>query len=91
MVTGRTVERPVGGRSSRLRGVRIVTREVVAKLVHLEGRRVSVAFTDGSRLDDCELVSTGHHGASTLWLYSNGADVFAPPDEVIDIWEAAAP
>jgi hypothetical protein len=27
-----------------------------------EGRRVSVALVDGSRIDDCELVSVGHHG-----------------------------
>jgi len=67
-----------------------VTRDVVAKLSHLEGRRVSVAFTDGSRLDDCELVSTGHNGAATLWLYSNGADVFAAPEQVVEIWESAA-
>ena len=64
-----------------------MTRDVVARLVHLEGHRVSVAFSDGSRLDDCELVSTGHNGASTLWLYSNGADVFAVPEQVVEIWE----
>jgi len=85
--TGRNVERPVGVRSARLLGVRIMTHEVVAQLIYLEGRRVSVAFADGSRLDDCELVSTGHHGASTLWLYANGADVFAAPEQVIEIWE----
>jgi hypothetical protein len=64
-----------------------MTRDVVAKLVHFEGRRVSVAFSDGSRLDDCELVSTGHHGAETLWFYTNGTDVFADAENVIDIWE----
>ena len=68
-----------------------MTHEVVAKLTHLEGHRVSVAFTDGSRLDDCELVSTGHNRASTVWLYANGTDVFAPPEQVVDIWETAAP
>ncbi len=55
---------------------------------HLEGRRVSLALTDGSRLDDCELVSIGH-GAETLWLYVNGDDVFVPVAEVTDAWEAA--
>ena len=68
-----------------------MTRDVAAKLVHLEGRRVSVAFTDGSRLDDCELVSTGHHGTRTVWLYANGTDVFASPEDVIDIWEVRPP
>jgi hypothetical protein len=55
---------------------------------HLEGQRVSVALTDGSRLDDCELVSAGH-GAPTLWLYVNGDDVFVPVANVTDAWEAA--
>jgi len=38
--------------------------------------------------ENCELVSTGHNGASTLWLYSNGADVFAAPEQVVEIWES---
>jgi hypothetical protein len=68
-----------------------MTRDVVAKLVHLEGRRVSVAFSDGSRLDDCELVSTGHKGTHTLWFFANGTDVFADAENVIDIWEVRPP
>lgn len=68
-----------------------MTRDVVAKLVHLEGRRVSVAFSDGSRLDDCELVSTGHNGTLTLWFFANGTDVFAEAENVIDIWEVRPP
>ena len=66
-----------------------MTVERVTSLIgHLEGRRVSVALVDGSRLDDCELVSAGH-GAETLWLFVNGNDVFIPVDEVTDAWEAA--
>jgi len=61
---------------------------VVHLIGHLEGRRVSVALTNGSRLDDCELVSAGH-GTTTLWLYVNGGDVFVPVAEVTDAWEAA--
>jgi hypothetical protein len=68
-----------------------MTKDVVGRLVHLEGRHVSVAFMDGSRLDDCELVSTGHHGAQTLWLYANGTDVFAAAENVIEIWEVRSP
>ena len=55
---------------------------------HLEGRRVSLALVDGSRLDDCELVSAGH-GTATLWLYVNGGDLFVPVADVTDAWEAA--
>ncbi|HET9770546.1 MAG TPA: hypothetical protein VFS16_06640 [Acidimicrobiia bacterium] len=55
---------------------------------HLEGRRVNVALTDGSRLDDCELVSAGH-GTATLWLFVNGGDVFVSVSDITDAWEAA--
>jgi hypothetical protein len=68
-----------------------MTGDVVAKLAHLEGRRVSVAFRDGSRLDDCELVSTGRNGAQRLWFFANGNDVFAEAENVIDIWEERPP
>jgi hypothetical protein len=68
-----------------------MTRDVVAKLADLEGRRVSVAFRDGSRLDDCELVSTGHNGTQTLWFFANGHDIFAEAENVIDIWEVRPP
>ena len=54
---------------------------------HLEGRRVCVALVDGSRLDDCQLVSAGRHGAPSLWLYANGADTFVTMLDVTDVWE----
>ena len=57
----------------------------------LEGRRVSVALVDGSRIDDCDLVSAGHHGAKSLWLYTNGADIFVSLADVTDIWEVLPP
>jgi hypothetical protein len=56
-------------------------------LIALEGRRVSVALKDGSRIDDCELVSSGRKGVTKLWLYTNGQDVFVPHREVVDVWE----
>ena len=66
-----------------------MTVERVTHLIgHLEGHRVNLALIDGSRLDDCELVSAGH-GAPTLWLFVNGSDVFVPVGEVTDAWEAA--
>ena len=62
---------------------------VVSLIGHLEGRRVSVSLRDGSRLDDCELVSAGRGPAPTLWLFVNGGDIFVPVAEVPDAWEAA--
>ncbi len=60
------------------------------RLRDLEGRHVSVALADGSRIDDCELVSA-HHRAHTLWLYENGADIFVPLAAVTDLWEVVPP
>ena len=60
--------------------LRLLTRD-------LEGHRVGVALTDGSRLDDCELVSAGRGGAQSLWLYANGADTLVALVDVTDVWE----
>jgi hypothetical protein len=64
-----------------------MTDEQRAGLTSLEGRRVSLALADGSRLDDCELVSAGRHRVGSLWLFSNGSDRFVPVDDVVDLWE----
>jgi hypothetical protein len=65
-----------------------MTNEGVVQLVRcLEGRHVSVALADGSRIDDCELVSGCHRGLERLWLYTNGADVFLRLEDVTDLWE----
>ena len=44
-----------------------------------EGRQVSLALADGSRIDDCQLVSAGQNAAGTLWLFANGADRLRGP------------
>ena len=56
----------------------------------LEGRRVSVALRDGSRIDDCQLVFAGRAGTETVWLFSNGIDVFVPVATIVACWEAVA-
>lgn len=58
-----------------------------SQLGELEGRHVSVALDDGSRIDDCQLVSLGRHNVATVWLVADGADVFIPVNRVVDIWE----
>jgi hypothetical protein len=54
---------------------------------NLQGQTVSVALVDGSRIDEAALVSVGRSRACTLWLFSNGADVFVPLAEVVDVWQ----
>jgi hypothetical protein len=54
----------------------------------LEGRTVSVALADGSRIDDAMLVSVGRAGARTLWLFSNGEDRFVAQADIVDLWPA---
>lgn len=59
------------------------------ELRELEGRQVSLALADGSRLDAVTLVSAGRGRARTLWLYSAGSDFFVARDAVSDAWEPA--
>jgi hypothetical protein len=44
----------------------------------------------GTRLDDCQLVSTGRGGKLSLWLFHNGCDVFVPLADVVAVWEVEA-
>ena len=55
----------------------------------LEGRQVSVALRNGSRIDDCQLVSAPRARTETVWLFSNGDDLFISVTDVVDVWEAA--
>jgi hypothetical protein len=59
----------------------------ISQLRALEGRRVSVALADGSRIDDGELISAGRPGLRSVWVYANGADTFVPMADVVDVWE----
>lgn len=65
-----------------------MTRGQAARLKAFEGRRVCVALADGSRLDDCQLVSAGRHRARNVWLFANGIDCFISPGGIVDVWEA---
>ena len=58
-----------------------------ARLSQLEGRLVSLALDDGTRIDGCQLVSAGRHGTGTAWVFSNGADHFVPIGRITDVWE----
>jgi hypothetical protein len=54
----------------------------------LEGREVSLALADGSRLDAVTLVSAGRGTTPTVWIFAQGIDVFLPRRSVIAAWEA---
>jgi hypothetical protein len=58
-----------------------------SRLKALEGRRVSLALADGSRIDDGQLISAGRRGLETVWVFANGADSFLRLMDVLDVWE----
>jgi hypothetical protein len=60
----------------------------VLQMRSLEGQLVCLALQDGSRIDDCQLVSCGRQVQSRVWVYSNGFDRFVELGDVIDLWES---
>jgi len=62
-----------------------MTAERHFELRRLEGYGVHIALTDGSRLDDVNLVSTR---GRKLWIYDGGEDIFVALSDVIDFWPA---
>lgn len=66
-------------------------RPIMDVLRELEGREVSLALADGSRLDAVTLVSAGRGRTPTVWLFVQGIDVFLPRRSVIAAWEVGWP
>ncbi|HEY3240032.1 MAG TPA: hypothetical protein VGL92_10745 [Acidimicrobiia bacterium] len=60
-----------------------------SRLRAYEGRHVCLALTGGARIDDCQLISAGRPGTSTVWVFTSGADTFVPLADVLDVWEPA--
>lgn len=54
----------------------------------LEGLEVSIALRDGSRIDGAPLMSAARPGRPTVWVFSNGEDLFIPASQVRAIWES---
>lgn len=65
-----------------------MSKQRLAQLRTLEGRQVSIALTGGSRIDTCELVAGARPGTRSLWVFTNGSDLFVPVADVIDVWES---
>jgi hypothetical protein len=64
-------------------------RQSSQELREFEGRQVCVALSDGSRIDDCSLVSAGRGHQATIWVFVNGMDLFIRLPDVVAVWEAA--
>ncbi|MGH2578857.1 MAG: hypothetical protein ACRDG9_14085 [Actinomycetota bacterium] len=60
----------------------------IAKLKEFEGRTVGIALRGGERIDECKLISLPLRGAEKFWLWTGAEDIFLPPDQVLDVWEA---
>jgi hypothetical protein len=59
-------------------------------LRHLEGRRVSLVLTDGSRILEAQLISAGRPGLSSVWILIDGTDSFIPVMSVTQVWEISS-
>jgi hypothetical protein len=68
-----------------------MTQDQVTAMQRLEGHEVSIALRDGSRIDAAALMSAGQPDRPTVWVYSNGRDVFIPAADVRAVWETHGP
>jgi hypothetical protein len=62
----------------------------ITELKALEGRPVSLTMTDGSRIDNAQLISAGRQGVETIWILIDGVDAFLPLVSVADACESMA-
>ena len=54
----------------------------------LEGQHVSLALGDGSRIDDCQLVSVPRGQLDRVWVCVGGRDVFVAVEDIAAAWPA---
>jgi hypothetical protein len=66
---------------------RTMSKHRIAQLRTFEGRQVSLSLRNGTRIDDCQLVSGGRRGVGTVWVFANGGDSFLPLHDVTDVWQ----
>jgi hypothetical protein len=59
-----------------------------ADLKSLEGQHVCIALDDGSRIDDCQLVSAPRGQADRVWVCVGDRDVFVAAEAIADAWPA---
>jgi hypothetical protein len=64
---------------------------LMSVLRELEGQQACLVVADGSRIDDCGLISVGRGRVDTVWVVIDGRDVFIPCEDVIDAWQFSTP
>jgi hypothetical protein len=60
----------------------------LSRLRRLEGHHVALELADGSRIEDCELVSAGPR-RDTVWVLQGDVDRFVRVADIADLWETA--
>ena len=64
-----------------------MTRTRLVELRALEGHEVTLALSEGRRIDAASLVSAAHGPVDTVWLCVEGADEFVPVADIVDFFE----
>jgi hypothetical protein len=59
-----------------IQGPCVPSSELLAELRALEGERVDLTLRDGTRLEDCDLVSAGRLWAKSIWVVRDEIDHF---------------
>jgi hypothetical protein len=61
------------------------------RLSALIGKNVDLALDDGTRLDNCQLVSLPRRRhIGTAWIVNGGDDAFVAVDAITEFWEVSA-
>jgi hypothetical protein len=63
--------------------------QIHVTLRHLEGRRVALVLSDGSRVLEAQLISAGRPGLSSVWVLIDGTDSFIPLMTISEVREIA--
>ena len=56
-------------------------------LRHLEGRRIGLVLSDGTRIVEAQLISAGRPGLTSVWVLVDNTDNFIPMMAVSEVWE----
>ena len=66
-------------------GPSVQSSQLLVELGALEGDRVDLILRDGTRLDDCLLVSRGRLWAKSIWVVSDEIDHFIHRRDILSV------